>query len=222
VTPEASAPARTLVGVLVYGGAEFVPECLDSAARLVVPGEVDVLVLDDCSPDVEWSRTIAERCAASGIGYYRSPRNMGIPRNMNLALLRAVAERYDYVAVTNSDVIFPSNLVPAMVATAQSDPAIASVTAWSNEASSFSIENVDPSGTFVSTESVDRVSTLFERHFRGRAVDLPVGVGFCMLMPVPMVDTVGLFDPIFGRGLVGASLRTPPASLGAATRLAGP
>ena len=47
---------------------------------------------------------------------------------------------------------------------------------------------------------VDRVSGLLERHFRGRAVDIPVGVGFCMLLPVSMVDAVGLFDPIFGRG----------------------
>ncbi len=200
MTEQQAQPARTLVAVLVYGGAEFVPACIESAARLIVPGQVDVLVLDDCSPDADWSATVRAQCEASGVGYYRSPRNIGIPRNMNLAILHAASEGYDYVAITNSDVLFPVNLVPAMVDTARSDPSIASVTAWSNHVSSFSLENFAPTDTLGSRASVDRVSTLLERHFQGRAVDIPVGVGFCMLMPVRMVDEVGLFDPIFGRG----------------------
>jgi GT2 family glycosyltransferase len=200
VTEQQAEPARTLVAVLVYGGAEFVPACIESAARLVVPGQVDVLVLDDCSPDSDWSRTVRAQCGTSGVGYYRSPRNIGIPRNMNLAVLRAASEGYDYVAITNSDVVFPANLVSAMVDTAQSDPSIASVTAWSNHVSSFSLVNFDPIRTLGSRSSVDRVSTLLERHFRGRAIDIPVGVGFCMLLPVSMIEAVGLFDPIFGRG----------------------
>ena len=101
-------------------------------------------MLDDCSPDAAWSATVREQCEASGVGYYRSPRNMGIPRNMNLALLHAADAGYDYVAITNSDVVFPSNLVSSMVSTAASDPSIASVTAWSNHVSSFSLENVGP------------------------------------------------------------------------------
>lgn len=193
-------PSRTLVAALVYGGAEFVPACIDSLAGLLVPGAVDALVLDDCSPDAAWSDTIREQCEGSGVGYYRSPRNMGIPRNMNLALLHAASAGYDYVAITNSDVVFPSNLVHSMVSTAASDPSIASVTAWSNHVSSFSLENVDPSRTLGTRGSVDRISAVMEAHFQGRAVDIPVGVGFCMLIPVPMVNAVGLFDPIFGRG----------------------
>ena len=193
-------PPRTLVAVLVYGGPEFVPACIESLAGVLVPGEVDGLVLDDCSPDAAWSATVREQCEASGVGYYRSPRNMGIPRNMNLALLHAADAGYDYVAITNSDVVFPSNLVSSMVSTAAGDPSIASVTAWSNHVSSFSLENVAPAATLGTRAGVDRVSGLLERHFRGRAVDIPVGVGFCMLIPVSMVDAVGLFDPIFGRG----------------------
>ena len=198
--PVTADPPRTLVAVLVYGGPEFVPACIESLEGILVPGEVDGLVLDDCSPDAAWSATVREQCEASGVGYYRSPRNMGIPRNMNLALLHAADAGYDYVAITNSDVVFPSNLVSSMVSTAAGDPSIASVTAWSNHVSSFSLENVAPAATLGTRAGVDRVSGLLECHFRGRAVDIPVGVGFCMLLPVSMVDAVGLFDPIFGRG----------------------
>ena len=49
-------------------------------------------------------------------------------------------------------------------------------------------------------ERIDRVSLLLESHFVGRPFDIPVGVGFCMLVPVAIVHEVGLLDPIFGRG----------------------
>jgi len=192
--------SRTLVAILVYGGEEFVPACIESVARLVIPGEVDALVLDDCSVDEQWSFGLRAQCAALGVGYYRSPRNMGIPRNMNLALLHGASAAYDYVVIANSDVVFPANLVSGLVSTVQADPAIASVTAWSNQVSSFSLVNLDPAEMLGSRERIDRVSLLLEAHFAGRPVEIPVGVGFCMLVPVAMVREVGLLDPIFGRG----------------------
>jgi GT2 family glycosyltransferase len=192
---------RTLLAILVYGGAEFVPACLESAARLPGLGRsVDVLVLDDCSPDEAWSLEVRDRCGELGIGYYRSPRNIGIPRNMNLALLRGRHSGYDHVLIANSDLVFPANVVPALVRTAAQDERIASATAWSNHVSAFSLLNEDPSKNIGTQPSIDRVSSLLEQHFRDRAVDLPVGVGFCMLVPVGMVKRVGLLDPVFGRG----------------------
>ena len=81
------------------------------------------------------------------MGYYRSPRNMGIPRNMNLALLHAADAGYDYVAITNSDVVFPSNLVSSMVSTAAGDPSIASVTVLVEPRIVVLLENVAPAAT---------------------------------------------------------------------------
>lgn len=192
---------RTLVTILVYGGADFVPACLDSAACLPGLGEsVDVLVLDDCTPDAAWSDGIRAQCDRLGLGFYRSPCNLGIPRAMTLALRRGEHAGYDYTIICNSDVVFPANLVSGLSAVAASDPTIASVTAWSNHVSSFSLENDDPDQHYASQEQVDRISRLLEAHFGHRAVDIPVGVGFCMLVPTPMARRVGVFDPIFGRG----------------------
>ena len=195
-----SASSRTLVAPLVYGGAEFVPACVESAARLTASGDVDVLVLDDCSPDEHWSGELQTHCAGLGVGYYRGPRNLGIPRNMNLTLRRAVTGGYGYVVIANSDVIFPSNLVTALRGAARTDPSIASVTAWSNHVSSFSLENADSERNLGSAAGADHVSELLEASFGDRCLDVPVGVGFCMLIPVDAIRRVGLFDPIFGRG----------------------
>jgi len=191
---------RTLVGVLVYGGEEFVPACLESAARLTAAGDVDVVVFDDHTPDEAWSASIAAQCESLGLGYYRSPRNLGIPRNMNLTLLRALDAGYEHVVIANSDVVFPENLVPALVAVAEEDPTIASVTAWSNHVSAFSLENLNAPENIGTQDAIDRISNLLAAHFGTQGIPVPVGVGFCMLMPTAKIREIGLFDPIFGRG----------------------
>jgi GT2 family glycosyltransferase len=198
--------------MLVYNGEDFVPRAIKSMARLQgMPGEtgpdgnlrahiVDALVLDDASPAPGWSVTLAEQCEQLDVGYYRTPRNLGIPRNMNLGLLRGEAGGYDYVAILNSDVIFPANLVEGLVAAAETRPGIASVTAWTNNASIFSLPNDDPDRWLADSSTVDSISATLAAEFGAEAVEIPVGVGFCLLISAQAIGEVGLFDPVFGRG----------------------
>src|SRR5271165_3015164 len=113
--PSASEEAswRVLVALLVYNGEEYVGPCLRSLATLEPePHEVDVLVLDDASPAPGWSDRCRILAQSLGIGYYRTPRNLGIPRNMNLGMLRAVDAGYDAVVLLNSDTVAPRNMIP--------------------------------------------------------------------------------------------------------------
>jgi GT2 family glycosyltransferase len=206
------APRRVLLAMLVYNGETFVPRAIESMARLQgLPGEigpkgklrahiVDALVLDDASPAPGWSEALAEQCQQLDVGYYRTPRNLGIPRNMNLGLLRGEAGGYDYVAILNSDVIFPANMVEVLVAAAESRPGIASVTAWTNNASIFSLPNDNPDRWLADVNTVDSISTTLHAEFGAEAIDIPVGVGFCLLISARAISEVGLFDPVFGRG----------------------
>ena len=195
---------RTLLAVTVYNGRAFTPRALGSAARLAGP-HCDVVVLDDCSPDPGWSDDLRTLCANLAVGYYRSPRNLGIPRNFNLAALLCEDGGYASVIIANSDVIFPANLISAMDQVAQVPRApdaapIASVMAWTNAASIYSLPN-DDADRFVADEpTVDRVSQCLADHFGPQPVDIPVGVGFCLLIPRAAIAAVGLFDPVFGRG----------------------
>jgi GT2 family glycosyltransferase len=206
------APRRVLLAMLVYNGDTFVPRAIDSMARLQgMPGEigpdgklrahiVDALVLDDASPAPGWSAALAAQCQQLDVGYYRTPRNLGIPRNMNLGLLRGEAAGYDYVAILNSDVIFPFNMVEGLVAAAESRPGIASVTAWTNNASIFSLPNDDPDRWLADLSTVDSISATLSAEYGAETVDIPVGVGFCLLISARAISEVGLFDPVFGRG----------------------
>ena len=191
---------RVLLAILVYGGSDFVPACLQSAAGLRAgPNRVDVLVLDDCSPDEAWAADLARTCASLDIGHYRSPRNIGSPRSMNLALLRARSGGYDHVIIANSDVVFPLNLATVLVKVADENPDAGSVTAWSNNVSIFSLPSADRS-TLAQQDVVDWVSYQLEAEFGTTAAEIPTAVGFCMLVPTRVAARVGLFDPLFGRG----------------------
>lgn len=192
---------RVLVALLVYGGREFTPAAVRSSARMASASSalVDVLVLDDASPHPGWSEELRGICAEEGVGYYRSPRNLGIPRNMNLGLLHAEAEGYDACVLLNSDVVLPVNLVDQLVAVAATDQRIASVTPWSNELSIFSLANARPQ--LLSDQGrVDAVSGSLADEFGASCVPIPVGVGFCLYVTRQAIDAVGIMDPVFGRG----------------------
>lgn len=192
---------RVLLAVTVYNGRGFVPRCLHSARHIRSKhAEVDVLALDDASPEPGFSAMIARLCSDIGVHYYRTPRNLGIVRNVNLGFLTAVERGYDYVIIANSDVIFSSQVVDNLLEAALSDPGIGSVTAWSNNVSIYSIPNDDPDANLSSQETVDWVAASLEGGFRGTAIDIPAGISFSILVPTPVLREVGLADPVFGRG----------------------
>ncbi len=200
--PSGSEPPswRILITLLVYNGEEFVGPCLASLARLDSgPHTTDVLVLDDASPAPGWSDRCREMTNELGFGYYRTPRNLGIPRNMNLGMLRAVDAGYDAVILLNSDVILPSNLIPTLIRPLIEDPSISSSTAWSNNASVYSIPNSDPDN-LADPRTIDWLSERLDEEFNGQAITIPSGVGFCMALPTRIISEVGLMDPVFGRG----------------------
>jgi GT2 family glycosyltransferase len=192
---------RVLLVITVYNGRAVVLEAIKSATRLNQDGcSIDVLVLDDCSPEPGWSEELRSVCSELAVAYYRSPRNLGIPRNVNLGLLAALRRNYDYVMICNSDVLFPADLVPQLIRVALNDPRIGSVTAWSNNVSVFSLTNEDPHRYLCDPEVVDWATRCLTREFGVAAIDIPAGVSFCMLIPVDVLRVVGLMDPVFGRG----------------------
>lgn len=205
---EPEAPeVRVLVGLLVYDGETFVPSTLESlvAMRAASRVSVEVVVFDDASPLPGWSKRLEALCGRLDIGYYCSPRNLGIPRNMNLVLGYGEAGGFALTVLLNSDVIVPANLADELVSTwqcAEQDGggAVGSITAWSNNASVFSLPNADADQFVSDQRSVDRVASLLASGERHNVVDLPVGMGFCLAIPAEAIGTVGLMDPVFGRG----------------------
>ncbi|OCJ07797.1 glycosyl transferase [Rhizobium sp. AC27/96] len=161
--------------------------------------DVDVLVLDDASPEPGWSDELQVLCKNLGAHYYLTPRNLGIPRNVSLGLLTAIEKNYDFVTINNSDVIFPKNLINSLIECCKQEN-VGSVTAWSNNVSIYSVPNSDPDLFLSSQETVDSVSEMLADKYSSTIIDIPAGISFCIMMPVEVVKHVGVMDPIFGRG----------------------
>jgi GT2 family glycosyltransferase len=192
---------KVLLAITVYNGWAFVPRALKSAKNLdTTEADIDVLVLDDCSPEPGFSEKLAKLCKELDVKYYGSPRNLGIVRNVNLGLLAATEHGYDYVIISNSDVVYSKGTVNALVHAARSDPRIGSVTAWSNNVSIYSIPNTDPD-RFINTQAaVDWIAQTLDADYHGIGIDVPAGISFCVLIPISALRSVGLMDPVYGRG----------------------
>jgi GT2 family glycosyltransferase len=192
---------RVLFAITVYNGRDIVPQCLRSAAAMDATAiEVDLICLDDASPEPGFSEETAALCAALGIQYYRTPRNLGIPRNFNMALLRGREDQYDYVVIANSDVLFAKSLLDELVSTAEAAKPFGTMTAWSNNVSVFSLPNESADKLLSDQRAVSWVGETLSREFGQESLEIPAGVGFLLLFPLEAIRAVGLMDPIFGRG----------------------
>jgi GT2 family glycosyltransferase len=191
---------RILLAVIVYDGREVVPPCLDSAVAQHADGyDIDVLVLDDCSPSPGFSEELEALCRDLRVAYHRNVRNLGIPRNMSLGLQAARAGGYEHIVLCNSDVVLGRTCIGHLAEVADRNPAVGSVTAWSNNVSIFSLGGKDGPAQ-LDQEETDRIDASLWRRFGHRCLDIPTGVGFCLLLPVSVVAEVGVLDPVFGRG----------------------
>jgi len=192
---------KVLLAITVYNGRAFVPRTLESAVAIDrADADVDIVVLDDHSPEPGWSSEVAALCRKLDISYYCSPRNLGIPRNVSLGLLHGVRAGYDYVIISNSDVIYPGNVVSQLLRIAQSDPTIGSVTAWSNNVSVYSLPNDEPDRFLADQAVVDWLSVALAGFYGDAAMDIPAGISFSILIPTPVIREVGIMDTVFGRG----------------------
>ena len=162
--------------------------------------DLDVLILDDHSPEPGFSAFLKDLCRDKGVGYYCTPRNLGIPRNVSLGLLAAAEGGYTHLVISNSDVIYAANSIAQLLATCLADPTIGSATAWSNNVSLYSIPNEDPDLHIADQESVDWIGSALAGVYGTTAIDIPAGISFAIMMPIEAVRDVGLMDPVFGRG----------------------
>lgn len=192
---------KVLHCITAYNGEAIVPRAIRSALAMDQSvADIDILILDDCSPAPGFSDRIRKLCAELGVNYYRTPRNLGIPRNCSLGLLAALKNGYDFVTINNSDTIFSKTVVTELVKAYRANVNVGSVTAWSNNVSIYSIPNKDPDYFLGTQERTDWFAGITAPLYSGRVIDIPAGISFCILIPTEVVADVGINDPVFGRG----------------------
>jgi GT2 family glycosyltransferase/glycosyltransferase involved in cell wall biosynthesis/2-polyprenyl-3-methyl-5-hydroxy-6-metoxy-1,4-benzoquinol methylase len=185
-------PALT-VAVPVYNAYDHVCRLMESM-RSTTPGyPIHWLFVNDASPDPRiagllqtFARDFAGLCQSCAV--IDRADNRGFPLTANEAMEAAGAND---VILLNSDTIVYDAWARKLVQAAYSDPRIGTVNPLCNNASIYSVfEAINVNN------NVNWSLGLADLPL----VDIPVGVGFCLYIKRELLDRVGAFDPVFGKG----------------------
>ena len=188
-------PLPTVV-VPVYNALEALDACLASLDR-TLPAGASVLLCDDASTDPRIEPMARGWCERSPLAarYQRREHNLGFPANCNAAF--AETGEADLVLL-NSDTVATAGWLQQIARCAASDPRIATITPWSNNAEIVSFprfceDNPAPEQPDAIAEAAAGLEPAYP--------ELPTAVGFCMYLRRAALRQLGGFDAAtFGRG----------------------
>ncbi|MFO1340304.1 MAG: glycosyltransferase [Burkholderiaceae bacterium] len=193
----AATPAVDVI-VPVYAGAQETLRCLWSVLASPVATPFELVVIDDCSPEPALSAFLRELAGLGLVKLLVNEHNRGFVATVNLGL----ALHWDRdVVILNSDTRVHPGWLDRLAAHGAAEPRAASVTPLSNNATVCSYPRMLHSNWERLEVDDGALDALAAEANRGRHVEVPTGVGFCMWMRRSALDTVGLLDTErFGRG----------------------
>ena len=181
----------------VYRGLEETKRCLNSVLRSSGKVPVKILVIDDCTPEPEISSWLETIAASGKIRLLKNKVNQGFVASVNLGIIESGNQD---VVLLNSDTVVNADWLDRLVCHAYLNPRIGSVTPFSNNATICSWPSIE-GGDLLNGISIDAIDEACSVANRGRQVELPTAVGFCMYIRRDCLTEVGLFDAAaFGKG----------------------
>ncbi len=182
----------------VYRGVAQTRACIESVLAAKNQHASEIVVMNDASPESEIAAYLADLAVHGRITLVTNPVNLGFVATCNIAMQMHTDRD---VVLLNSDTVVPDRWLDRMIACANSAPKIASVTPFSNNATLCSYPRIAVSNELPAGVSLQELDAIFASVNAGQYVEIPTGVGFCMLMTRAAIDAVGLFDDVaFGRG----------------------
>lgn len=182
--------------VPVFNAADATAACLDRLATRL-PEWASVQLVDDASTDPAIGRLLDSHplIAAGPVRVVRQRRNLGFVATVNAAMART---RRD-VVLLNSDTLVAGDWLARLRACADSDPAIATATPFSNNAEICSLPEFCRANPV--PDDPDAVARILAGSGPPHYPELPTAVGFCMFIRRRALDAIGDFDAAtFGRG----------------------
>lgn len=198
--PRSSAPGEACaltVIVPVFEDAGATRTCLDSLEAQVLPGRRwRIVVVDDASPNAALVADVAERARAGRLTLIRNAANLGFAAAVNRAA--GLAPEGDLLLL-NADTILPEGALDRLLALAGATPNLGTVTPVSNNGVVTSFPDrytANPLPPVAELADWDRAARLAAPE----PVDLPNGIGFCLLVTRACWDATGGLPLCYGRG----------------------
>lgn len=182
----------------VYRSLQETRRCIESVLGSRQETHLEVVVVDDASPEPELVDYLDSLAAASSVTLLRNQSNLGFVQSVNRGM--SLHPERD-VVLLNSDTLVANDWLDRIRRCAYGAAKVGTVTPFSNNATIcsypvFCAENALPEG--VKSSELDK---MFRRANQGKSVGIPTAVGFCMYIRRDCLDRVGLFDADnFGKG----------------------
>ena len=191
----------TTVIVPVYGDWPSLADCIDSLVEFMPMEKTNkVLLVNDCGPDVDMieANIQAKIKGMKHFEYHRNPENLGFLRNCNRAVFELDGTNND-ILLLNSDTKVTEDFLTPLKMVLNNHPTVATVSPRSNNATITTMpihkakdKGIEPAKSY---ELFLRVKDRLPEYNVA-----PVAHGFCMLIRRSVIDEIGLFDEVFGKG----------------------
>lgn len=186
---------NALVCIPVYNGFDATQRCLQALASARVRASFRTLIIDDASPDARVAPALDAYAVAQPaqvpVQVRHNTVNRGFTWNVNQAFAAARAD--EHLCLLNSDALVTTGWLDALLECVRQDASIGTVTPFSNNATICSFPDFSRAWPVPVAAERERIArTLREKPVS--AIDVPTGVGFCMLISATCRAKVGPFD----------------------------
>lgn len=185
--------------VPVYRGLDETLSCLWHVLRARDDLAVELVVVDDCSPEPELSAALQTLADSGHVTLLRNDTNQGFVKSVNRGM-RLHPDRD--VILLNSDTEVYSGWADRMYRTVQADRMIGTLTPLTNNGTICSYPHFphdNPHTLELDYQTLDAIAV--EVNAEAEPVPAPTGVGFAMYIRRAVLEAVGYFDEeAFGTG----------------------
>lgn len=189
-----SLESRCVVILPVYKGMNETLCSIFHALKSRAGNQYSLLVINDAGPDENLNNKLQELSEKGLFDYYLNETNLGFVQTVNYAI-QNLSHNLD-VILLNSDAFVFEGWFERMIAHADSDETIATITPMSNNATicSYPYTCQDNNTELeISPEQLDKLSSKINK---GKYTVVPTGVGFCFYMRRKVIDQIGALDNI--------------------------
>ena len=185
----------------IYNAYEFTKRCIEAVYQNT-DIKYNLFLVNDASSDIRIKDILDDLKIKSKpkqmekLIIINNDKNLGFINSVNKAMLLSE----NNVVLLNTDAEVPKNWLSRLVHPLLLDNKIASVTPYSNSATICSFPEFCKDNDLPSGMQLNEIDAIFNLYGGVEPVDIPTGVGFCMLMNRECIDKYGLFDDIYGKG----------------------
>ena len=177
--------------VPVYRGEAETRACLESVFASANRRPVEIVVIDDRSPEPAISAWLKDLARLGRITLIEHEENRGFVQSVNEGM---ALHRDRDVVLLNSDTEVAPGWADRLMAHFANDPTIGTATPFSTNATICSYPRTLAANALPAGETTRSLDAAFAAANAGRRVDIPTAVGFCMAISRKCLDRVGLFD----------------------------